>query len=38
MNRSGYTRDSYFVAGNFWAELLDGRIPVVFGDVAKNQE
>jgi hypothetical protein len=38
MNRSRYTRDGYFVAGNFWAELLDGRIPVVFGDVAKKQE
>ena len=38
MNRSRYTQDGYFVAGNFWAGLLDGRIPVVFGDVAKKQE
>ena len=38
MNRSRFTRDGYFVAGNFWSELLDGRIPVVFGDVAKKQE
>ena len=38
MNRSAFTRDGYFVAGKFWPELLDGRIPVVFGHVAKKQE
>jgi hypothetical protein len=38
VNRNGYTRDGYFVAGKFWAELLDGRASVVFGEVAKKQE
>jgi hypothetical protein len=36
VNRSGYTRDGWFVAGKFRAELLDGVVAVVFGEVAKK--
>jgi len=36
VNRSGYTRDGWFVAGRFRAELLDGVVAVVFGEVSKK--
>jgi hypothetical protein len=38
VNRNGYTRDGWFVAGKFRAEWLGGVAPVVYGELAEKQE